>query len=271
MPTSAESTGNVRGPRIVDGIGLLVPGWSLLRRGRLAASLGVYVIDRLLLAAGFFAVAAGRLGGAASCVVAIVTLRVLGIVSATLSGHGRTAAPRVVGGPWAASAAFAHLLLLGPLVWWLGPLRIVEVAGTSMTPTLHPQDFLLVSRCSAEAVHRNDVVLAVPPDDRTLLTVKRVAALGGDKVTFGFGGVIAVEHAGAPDGPIPFGLPTRARTLEIPPRQFFLVGDSIPDSRDSREYGPIDASRLRGCVRAVVWSPARRTWPVPLRNPGDAP
>lgn len=40
----------------------------------------------------------------------------------------------------------------------------------------------------------------------------------------------------------------------------FLVGDNLPWSRDSRNYGPIPLGLINGKVVARMWPPERAEW-----------
>ena len=45
--------------------------------------------------------------------------------------------------------------------------------------------------------------------------------------------------------------------LSLGPGEFFLAGDNSADSRDSRDFGPVQASEILGRPIAVVWPPDR--------------
>jgi signal peptidase I len=101
-------------------------------------------------------------------------------------------------------------------------------------------------------------------DRESTLHVKRIVAAGGDEV--------ANTQADLVVNGSPVRLPTSAcgtsivrtsselqpsanvRKLRIPSKQFFVVGDDLGNSYDSRFYGAIDASRLRGKPIYVYWS-----------------
>lgn len=126
--------------------------------------------------------------------------------------------------------------------------RLVEVRSNSMTETLQPGDHVLVSRWVAPpgigglrpAVRRGDVVLFTRPAEPHRELIKRVVALPGERVT----------------------TETSPRTLGE--QQLFVVGDAGLRSRDSRHWGPIQASWLRGRAILILFSTA-----PPDRDPGD--
>ena len=103
----------------------------------------------------------------------------------------------------------------------------VEVAGTSMRPTLEPRDWALAVR--VRSVRRGDVVVVEHPERPGFELVKRVVHISGDV---------------APDG----------RLLMD---EFWIEGDELGGSTDSRRLGPVPIERVRARVRWVWWPPER--------------
>ena len=117
-----------------------------------------------------------------------------------------------------ASVATAALLVA---LRRIGPFR-VEVAGSSMAPTLKPGDWLVATRTGP--VRRGSVVVLADPRGRRDL-VKRVAGVPGDVV----------------DG----------RTLAS--GEFMVLGDNLPASTDGRTFGPVNREAIEGVVRLRYW------------------
>lgn len=113
---------------------------------------------------------------------------------------------------------------------------IVRVDGVSMTPTLHPDDRVVVRRRPASRMRAGDVVVLrepVPCRARVRgpvpLVVKRLAAAPGD--------------------PYPDWLAAWAREgTVVPPDRYVVVGDNRDLSVDSRRFGPVSGGRLIGVV-----------------------
>ncbi|MEV7569985.1 signal peptidase I [Streptomyces tanashiensis] len=173
----------------------------------------------------------------------------------------------------------------------------VRVDGTSMAPTLHQGDRVLVAPGSARRARRFDVVL-LRATGRDALLVKRVIALPGDRVAIvstpdapfqvllqegGEGPVRRVvapqwaaqaHRTGAccgPDG-------TRSARPElrtVPEGAFFYLGDNPDLSDDSRAYGwgALDRVEGRVGVRAfpVSASPGVGNRPVLEEYRGPSP
>ncbi len=146
----------------------------------------------------------------------------------------------------------------------------VRIDGTSMAPTLHQGDRILVAPGSAGQVGRFDVVLLRATGKEALL-VKRVIGLPGDRVAIvstpeepflvllqegGEGPVHRVvagqwedraRRTGAccgPDGT----RSARPGLRAVPEGAFFYLGDNPDLSDDSRTYGWGDIARVEGRV-----------------------
>ena len=103
----------------------------------------------------------------------------------------------------------------------------VEVAGTSMRPTLEPGDWALAIR--VRSVRRGDIVVVEHPERPGFELVKRVVHISGDV---------------APDG------------FELVD-EIWVEGDEPEASSDSRRFGPLPIGRVRARVRWVWWPPER--------------
>lgn len=132
-------------------------------------------------------------------------------------------------------------------------IQVSVVKGTSMEPCLHDGDRLVVDRVSYSLadVERGDVVILRYPRNPAVDFVKRVVALPGDRVAMR-DGVLIVNGAPADDyGCIPDH--QMLAELTVPEGQFYVLGDNRPVSCDSREFGLLDESLLKGRVRARFW------------------
>ncbi len=136
--------------------------------------------------------------------------------------------------------------------------QISVVRGHSMEPSLWDGDRLLVDRLSYSImdVGRFDMVVLRYPVDPSVDFVKRIVGLPGDRIRIRRG-LIMVNG-----GPLPSSFKyvrDRAEMSEItvPEDQYFVLGDNRPISCDSREFGLVPASFLKGKVRARFWPPGR--------------
>jgi len=167
----------------------------------------------------------------------------------------------------------------GFINWVAAPLLIVfilhnfvfqayHVDGSSMTPTLHTADYMIVSKVEGSLARaqakdyiprRHQVVVFSYPKDPSLVLIKRVTALPGERVVVN-NGTIKVYNTEHPEGfsPDDDSFERSADYTEgnldevVPEGSIFVVGDNrLPGgSFDSREWGMLPSSDIIG--NAVV-------------------
>lgn len=134
-------------------------------------------------------------------------------------------------------------------------LRIVykdyQVAQTSMTPTLSNGDYVLVNK--KKKAKRGDVI--VVNRDGTDPIIKRLIAVGGDKVKIDVNGNVWVLYGGQEDFVkinekyVVFSAEEKEeREWEIPNGKIFVLGDNREVSLDSRSFGCLDYKKIVGVV-----------------------
>ena len=109
------------------------------------------------------------------------------------------------------------------------PFRI-EVTGSSMEPSLLPGDYLVATK--AGSIRRRALVVIERPGRSGFELVKRVVGISGDQVA---------DRRLAPD-------------------EYWVLGDRGELSTDSRSFGPVGKTHIRGLVRLRYWPPRRITW-----------
>jgi signal peptidase I len=122
----------------------------------------------------------------------------------------------------------------------LGLSTRVRVEGDSMAPALSNGDRLLVSRLAyrLEAPARGDIVLLRDPSRPGSECIKRILALPGETVRLD-GLIASVQPASVDGGPAGAG-------WTLGGRDYFLVGDNLAHSTDSRSWGPVGQSAILG-------------------------
>jgi signal peptidase I len=138
-----------------------------------------------------------------------------------------------------------------------------KVDGSSMYPTLHDGDHVLITKGVAGPKRGDVVVLSVIDRGAPAEWIKRIVALAGDRVSVR-GDVVTVN--GAPESfrhqTVTGGDAGLARDLVVPAGTVYCMGDDRPVSLDSRYVGPFAVSQLHGRVVAV-YSPMTRIRLVP--------
>jgi signal peptidase I len=140
-----------------------------------------------------------------------------------------------------------------------------KIPSASMCPTICEGDRMVADLRAfrGSAPQRGDVVIFLF-DSETSLHIKRVAAVGGDEVSASHGHVIvngnSVESPSSACGIPPtqsfsFETSPDLAPLRVPPNKLFLIGDNLDHSYDSRYYGAVEVSRVRGRPVYLYWSP----------------
>jgi len=155
-----------------------------------------------------------------------------------------------------------------------------QIPTPSMEPSLLIGDHVVVDKLifagepkwwlPQRAVRRGDVVVFRAPDDPQRVYVKRCVALAGDRVEIVdkrllVNGVASDEsgyavHSDARTYPAAATLPDTFRLRDnvgpftVPPDGLFCLGDNRDDSNDSRFWGTVPRSTVRGRAVLIYWS-----------------
>ncbi len=171
-------------------------------------------------------------------------------------------------------ASFLMEFFKGLLNWVVVPVLVVlvlhnfifqafHVVGTSMVPTLHDADYLIVSKVGDSLSHiegkpyiphRGEVIVFHYPKDPSLIFIKRVIGLPGDHVIVKDGLVTIYNsaHSGGYDPDVSLNLdspPTLGDFDDtVPADSVFVLGDnrSPNGSFDSREWGFLPTKDIIG-------------------------
>lgn len=145
------------------------------------------------------------------------------------------------------------------------PLRILQVNGNSMEPTLRHGQRYLLDRFYFRLSGLQDGDLVVVNQGAEQI-VKRLKALPGEtlQVTRDWDGTVAlVENVTRnPERRRPIGW--RRTEFVVPPGHIYVLGDNLWRSEDSRRLGPIPVSGIIGVVRTFALA---RSFPEPPRRP----
>src|ERR1700760_1786127 len=167
------------------------------------------------------------------------------------------------------------------IFWHTHITTIAPVSGTSMSPTLSP-DFHTTSRTDYVLVHqyepslsllftslnpwsarttplpharatlqRGDVIAFGKPHDPSGAAIKRVVALGGDKVIRHQSGKRRDREASCAKK---LGLGILPDEVTVPPNHIWVESDNyLDDTVDSNVFGPIPANLVIGKVDRIIW------------------
>lgn len=124
-------------------------------------------------------------------------------------------------------------------------LDIMVVKGDSMVPSLSNGSLVLVRKFDVVDIDHGDIVVAVVVHgDRGDKVIKRVIGIPGDVVEVTYSEVNVngrtIAHMNNFDGEPNFWI--------LGEGQYFLLGDNIDDSVDSRMFGPCERVQIQGIV-----------------------
>ena len=109
-----------------------------------------------------------------------------------------------------------------------------KIVNTSMEPTVLQGDYVLADKTAyrKNRVLKNDIIIAVYPDDRSKVLIRRIKALPGEQVL-------------DPDGTL----------VTVPHGSVMVEGTgSKSDMVDSRSFGPLDMRDIVGKVVQIYFS-----------------
>jgi signal peptidase I len=132
----------------------------------------------------------------------------------------------------------------------------VKVEGTSMLPGLSDQERIFVNKFvyHLEDISRGDIVVFRYPRDPSKSYIKRVIAVGGDRVRIDYGRVYVNGYAlYEPYVPLEFLDARSYPETVVPEGSFFVLGDHRSASSDSRDFGPVARNLIYGKAVFVYW------------------
>ena len=163
---------------------------------------------------------------------------------------------------WLRDLAVSVLLAVILIVFIYQP---VKVEGTSMMPSLTDQERIFINKFTYRfsTIARGDMVVFWFPLDRTKSYIKRVIGLPGDKVEVMDGFVfVNGQRLGENYVPDEYRDHNTYRMIEVPPNQYYVLGDHRSSSNDSRSWGTVSGSgsswpadsALRSSARRIRWT-----------------
>lgn len=131
----------------------------------------------------------------------------------------------------------------------------IRVDGSSMEPTLHGGEYVLVNKLSYRVGQPDygDVIVFYYPRDPEQEYIKRVIGLPGDQVDVSDGRVYV---NGQPlEEPYIAAAPVYPGSWMVPENSLFVLGDNRNNSSDSHSWGSVPISYVVGKAVFVYWPP----------------
>jgi len=132
----------------------------------------------------------------------------------------------------------------------------IKVDGSSMEPTLHNGEFILVSKVNymLGEPQRGDVVVFDFPRNITQEYIKRVIGLPGEHVRVE-GGKVYVDDKPLTE-PYIKAAPNYHGSWEVPENTLFVLGDNRNNSSDSHNWGMVPVENVVGEAFFIYWPPS---------------
>jgi len=139
-----------------------------------------------------------------------------------------------------------------------------RIPAEAMLPTLEVGDFVFVDkRPIGKDPSRGDVIAFDYPEDPRRQYLKRVVAVGGDRVEIRDKVLLIngreqsesyVIHIDPSTHPGEFDPRDNFGPYTVPRNSYFVLGDNRDNSNDSRFWGPVKRSLVNGTVLGIYWS-----------------
>ena len=133
-----------------------------------------------------------------------------------------------------------------------------RVQGTSMQPSFHNEEYLLVDkftyRLSSPA--RGDVVVFHNPQYPSELYIKRIVGMPGETIEIRRGSLY-VNGVQLEEEPSFARIPqVDTYSVTVPPGYYFVMGDNRINSSGSHVFGPVSEDYIVGKVWIRYWPPS---------------
>ncbi|WP_027363548.1 signal peptidase I [Desulfotruncus alcoholivorax] len=125
----------------------------------------------------------------------------------------------------------------------------------SMEPTIQIGDRIMVSKFAYHfgEPSRGDIVVFRPPFDPERIFVKRLIGVGGDTVEIR-GSKLYINGKLIPEDYLPKGLRFQDfGPVQVPPGNYFMMGDNRNNSDDSRVWGNLPKKNIIGKAVIIYW------------------
>lgn len=131
----------------------------------------------------------------------------------------------------------------------------IRVDGSSMEPTLHSGEFVIVNKLSYKFGDpaQGEIVVFHFPRDPAQEYIKRVIGLPGDEVVINQGRIFVNNQL--IDEPYIAAEPGYEGTWVVPEGHLFVLGDNRNNSSDSHNWGTVPQEYVIGKAVFIYWPP----------------
>lgn len=119
------------------------------------------------------------------------------------------------------------------------------IQANSMQPTLKPFDVVVVNIDKEREYIRKDIVVFSEPSLPSVTYIKRAIGIPGDKLRIS-SAKYELINASTPYSE------ALTPNITVTDNHYYMLGDNMKQSRDSRHFGPVDHSNVKGKA-TFVW------------------
>lgn len=129
------------------------------------------------------------------------------------------------------------------------------VRGSSMEPSLHSGQYLIVSKLSYRLgdIQRGDIVVFEPPNGDGEDYIKRIIGLPGEQIEIRDGAVWSNGYR--LEEPYVNSATPYSGSWLLGPDEYFVLGDNRANSSDSHSWGPLPGKNIVGKALLSYWPP----------------
>ncbi|MCX8083003.1 MAG: signal peptidase I [bacterium] len=135
-------------------------------------------------------------------------------------------------------------------IFGIKEVRFVEIISSSMEPTLHPGDRVIVVK--KDVLRRYDIVIIEAPKGEQEILTKRIVGLPSETIEVKEG-YVYINGKKLKEPYIKEKPEYELLKEKIPEDKYFLLGDNRNESEDSSVWGPVDSTFIKGRVVCKYW------------------
>jgi signal peptidase I len=138
----------------------------------------------------------------------------------------------------------------------IGNLEIHRIQGHSMFPSYKENDLILVLNSNHLHPSRHAAVIVHRIDDKLNKMLKRVIGIPNEIVRIESKKIFVNDFLVTQDAYMRISTHSEAvqRSWKLQNNEYFVIGDNLSQSTDSRDFGPITCDEIIGKVILKIWS-----------------
>lgn len=137
-----------------------------------------------------------------------------------------------------------------------------DISSQSMSPALKPDDKILVNKLAYRfgEPNRGDIIVFQFPLDEKESYIKRIIGLPGEIIE-GKENKITINDQLLKEDYLPRNLEfDNFGPYQVGAGEFYVLGDQRDDSEDSRYWGPLAKTKIKGKAIIIYWPMQRLAW-----------